>query len=595
MLSISKKLIRVLSVVIQLPLFLLPFTVATLIPTVLGGMHFYGHISRPAPALASIEPHYLGDVLAENTELLTGNIGFNIPAIFNEQVSIKKNLEVGGESTFSGNIRVLDKNVDAGKGNVYAANLLYGVLPGAGISISAGQTPTITNTGVVSIGGKKGELKLEGGSGISVDGTKITNTGITSLTAGSGISVSGSTITNTDKGSDQRMFKYVNVYGQSILEASNSIDTVILKAGTGITLSADSGEKSVTINSSSGDTIPGWTDGGSAVYLTTTSDKVGIGTSSPAVKLHVVGDGVNAAAFMSGNVGIGTTAPNAQLHVASDAQIDGGLSVGFAGDGQDDRLYVGDANYYFDLGNAIAGSALIGFDSNDYLEYNRAGNRYSFFVGGTEMTRIDSSALYANVIRDVSGGNDILQDDAGNVGIGTTAPGAKLHVAGNGTTSAVFSSGNVGIGTTSPGNTLDVVGGIKVTGLTSGSGSALCLDGSNNIITCVTGAGGLSGSGAVNQLAFFDTANSVTSDSNLYWNNTTKQFGIGTTAPTVRLQVQGDGTYSGVFMGGNVGIGTTAPGYQLHVVGNGYISGQISAGSSSVTLTTTGGYIDADA
>jgi hypothetical protein len=52
----------------------------------------------------------------------------------------------------------------------------------------------------------------------------------------------------------------------------------------------------------------GWTDGGGAVYLTTPSDSVGIGTLSPDASLHVAGtalfrnqiDGVNTYAFQTG-------------------------------------------------------------------------------------------------------------------------------------------------------------------------------------------------------------------------------------------------------------------------------------------------------
>jgi hypothetical protein len=46
----------------------------------------------------------------------------------------------------------------------------------------------------------------------------------------------------------------------------------------------------------------------------------------------------------------------------------------------------------------------------------------------------------------------------GNVGINTTSPGAKLHVVGNGTNSAVFMTGNVGIGTTLPAHNTSIVG-----------------------------------------------------------------------------------------------------------------------------------------
>ena len=61
-------------------------------------------------------------------------------------------------------------------------------------------------------------------------------------------------------------------------------------------------DKSGSKSSSSNDTIP--------------EIRVGIGTSSPLMRLHVTGDGSNTATFMSGNVGIGTTSPSEKLSVS---------------------------------------------------------------------------------------------------------------------------------------------------------------------------------------------------------------------------------------------------------------------------------------
>jgi len=54
----------------------------------------------------------------------------------------------------------------------------------------------------------------------------------------------------------------------------------------------------------------------------TDSNRVGIGTTTPTVRLSVVGDGTNAAAFTSGNVGIGTASPaaSAALDITSTTQ-----------------------------------------------------------------------------------------------------------------------------------------------------------------------------------------------------------------------------------------------------------------------------------
>lgn len=52
--------------------------------------------------------------------------------------------------------------------------------------------------------------------------------------------------------------------------------------------------------------------------------------------------------------------------------------------------------------------------------------------------------------------------------------------------------------------------------------------------------GGISGSGTPTQVAFWNSASSLSSDSNLYWNNSNKRLGIGNSNPLVRLHV-GDG------------------------------------------------------
>jgi hypothetical protein len=47
-------------------------------------------------------------------------------------------------------------------------------------------------------------------------------------------------------------------------------------------------------------------------------------------------------------------------------------------------------------------------------------------------------------------------------------------------------------------------------------------------------------SGAAGQVAFFTSGTDIASDPNLYWNNTSKRLGIGTSAPSRPLHVKGD-------------------------------------------------------
>jgi hypothetical protein len=86
-------------------------------------------------------------------------------------------------------------------------------------------------------------------------------------------------------------------------------------------------------------------------------------------------------------------------------------------------------------------------------------------------------------------------------------------------------------GVTNDGGNIDLV---------AGSGIAITPDDANNQITIASTAGGLGGSGTATQVAFFTAGTTIGSDSNLYWDNTNKRLGIGTTGPSEKLDVAGN-------------------------------------------------------
>jgi hypothetical protein len=280
--------------------------------------------------------------------------------------------------------------------------------------------------------------------------------------------------------------------------------------------------------------------------------------------------------YVSGNVGIGTSTPGAKLH---------SLSAGTT-------------------------QLRLGYDASNYMDFT---------------TQADGSLYIAQ-----DGGAATLALTNGSVGIGTVSPSVKLHVnesslSASGvlinvaTTSASYYSlnvqsadtsrlyvradGNVGIGTTAPGAKLEVAGAVNATA--DASSVSYYLPGSGAIRTIGSG------------ILYIDTA--ATNGGDIYFRprtatamviqNTTGNVGIGTTGPAARLHVvqdisgiTGDGqitaggattagkklrlgyqttnnfawiqsTNEGVANtdlslnpnGGNVGIGTTNPSVKLHV------------------------------
>ena len=99
------------------------------------------------------------------------------------------------------------------------------------------------------------------------------------------------------------------------------------------------------------------------------------------------------------------------------------------------------------------------------------------------------------------------------------------------------------------------------------------------------GGGGSVGPGVPTQIAFFNTTSSITSDSGLYWDNTNKRLGIGTTSPSYKLDVSGTGRFTNnlfadtnVYVNNYFQIDTTSTSIPSTYVGiwrrkgNGYVS-----------------------
>ena len=277
-----------------------------------------------------------------------------------------------------------------------------------------------------------------------------------------------------------------------------------------------------------------------------------------------------------GNVGIGTTSPSQVLEVQGQAQI-GNDSVTSAGlfiarkntnqakshyflSAQESPTYQWIEGGYFT--SELAGVSVANNSGKPYYEsYSPAGQYKSFgFINQTTSGSSFTSTAATASMTLFQGGNIALAYNGGNVGIGTSSPGAKLQVVGgeirvdagqaitldvantmylvgasnqlrlyNGGNPVVniTTGGNVGIGTTSPGYKLEVVGAV--------SASTYYGDGSN--LTNI-GSGSVSAAGSDGQLQY-NNSGLFGGASRLYYNDSTNRVGIGTSSPGYDLDVSG--------------------------------------------------------
>ena len=344
-----------------------------------------------------------------------------------------------------------------------------------------------------------------------------------------------------------------------------------------------------------------------------------------------------------GNVGIGTVSPSAKLEIATN------------GAGEQNSIMLSNATDASGTGFAIK-SHFAGYTTYD--------------AGGILITRPTAGATSAIAFRTntdwttLNAATRMYINEAGNVGIGTTAPASKLHIVQSADTAlgglylekssggvnwnqyidssnklnfayyqaskvTIDTNGNVGIGTTAPGAKLDIqstndgndtfrigsagyyfgfarsaaTGALSIQGNQSGNNNIVLAPTSGSVGIGTTGPGAKlqigSGSGGTtdytNGIQFGDDANArlyhyttgwIGTNSNFYSsasiNSPTIAFGTLTTVGDQSLIVATKNGYSNdiifksigtsptesmrITSSGNVGIGTTAPGNKLTII-----------------------------
>lgn len=507
--------------------------------------------------LADSSRERTGVLAATSPTQVTGTIFFNIPASFNKPVTVKNGINVEGDVVLNSDLIFRNGNLDLGEGSltatrinstsvttgtITASNIIYSLTVGDGLSITEGQNPQITNVGVTKIQDKTGAL---------------------TFTAGGGMSIDGLTFTNNDRGSAQNIFKKFLVSGQDTITSGSNDDSFTFVAGDGMVLTTDSTNKKLTIGSTSGfvTEATGWAKTGTSVFLSTTSDNVGIGTTAPTSKLHVVG-----ASLFAGSM---TLSSGSSILPA----VSGGSDLGSSSN-PFNNIYVNTINTNGALSST--GQAIFTYEPLS-----------TAFDESTVMINPTTASANVNLLGIGVGGNQRFTIDAegdltvgysGSVSVPTSSN--PFNVYGHGTTliSSIDSSGsgyfagNVGIGTTSPSGSFEVRGtGSSASISTSNvfSGNYLTTDGRGQLglYTTDTMAADIGGMMVLGGDDGGSSSRSFAGIAGRKENGTSTnragylQFLVRTNTGAKDLT-----EYMRISSLGNVGIGTTAPGAKLDII-----------------------------
>ena len=351
--------------------------------------------------------------------------------------------------------------------------------------------------------------------------------------AGSGTSNTLTDSIITDNGTNVEVDGTFTATGNSTIQGRTNLQKDLIIRGTD-TL-ANQGAARFYVDSSNKLFIDTANDG-SGLVTVDSSGNVGIGTTSPSAKLQVIG----ASGYVlktNGDIALTTYTGDTKIDMANNSlqllSPSGNVQIGDTEfDGNGTSIQVDDANSKV----VIAGNVGIGTASpSAKLDVN--GNVAINYTGG---------ALASNQISMVGSRASFGYDGSIASAFMRSSDTSKPLVFGSGTSELmriVSSTGNVGIGTTSPGEKLDVNGRIR----------------GDRFRTNVSGEATFA---AYYFLGDADTGTFQPS------NNT---FAI-TTAGTERMRVTS---------AGNVGIGTTTPTQLLHVAGNIRVTGEYYDSSNS--------------
>ncbi len=260
----------------------------------------------------------------------------------------------------------------------------------------------------------------------------------------------------------------------------------------------------------------------------------------------------------SGNIGIGTTAPTNKLHILGSSndtitstnlnvkfQSDGGNGFGFGTIASSPYTSYIQSGYVIDLGvatysmslNPLGGNVGIGTTSpSRKLTIQEATNTYmSFKPAATNSEFVVGSDAYGFIIYDQNATTYRLAISANNgaMGIGTNAPTATLQISNN------ISLNPLGV--TNWGTTVVIADsnypGIAFGSVASGIGALIRED--SGILKFITGERGTGSWGGQERLSISSNGNVIIDTTTLFVDAAQDRVGIGTIIPETTLHVNG--------------------------------------------------------
>lgn len=266
------------------------------------------------------------------------------------------------------------------------------------------------------------------------------------------------------------------------------------------------------------------------LFWDNTNNRFGLGNNTPAATLDLTGN----IRIVDGSQAIGKVLTSDQNGFASWQTIPTSLS----GSGSAGNISI------------WAGTNSLGYSNNFF--WDNANSRLGI---GTAIPSVSLDVAGKIRLADgTQGTGKILVSDVNGIGSWQTLPagvggsGIAGNIAiwsGTGTigsnTSLTWDNVNrrLGIGVATPTARLDILGNIKIADGTQGLGKVLTSD-ANGLATWQTPAAGISGSGAAGYLTLWSSANSLSANTNLYWDNTNNRLGLGNNLPVASLDIAGN-------------------------------------------------------